>query len=252
MKTDKVNYTIAITGIFFIVLFSMCSVVNPVVKKQINIDGKSHFEVKLIYSDNFDNDLAGWIAEQGKGSKVSIVNGAMDVEGTAGSTVWFDKSINAPMMIEYDATIIDSGGVNDRIADLNCFWLATDPANRDSFFANSKNRNGVFGIYDSLQLYYVGLGGHNNTTTRFRKYEGDGNKPVLPENDLSASEFLITPNQINHVKIVVYNQVIQYYRNDQLIYNIVDKTPYRSGYFGIRGTRNHTKVDNFKVYEQIR
>lgn len=252
MKTGKVKYNIIILGIFAIVVLSMCHVMHPVVKKQIKVDDKNHFEAKLIYSDNFDNALSDWVAEQDNGSKVSIINGAMDIDANAGSTIWLNKSINAPMMIEYDATIIDSGGKNDRVADLNCFWLASDPANRGSFFANSKNRKGVFGIYDSLQLYYVGLGGHNNTTTRFRKYEGGGNKPVLPENDLSEPEFLITPNQINHVRIVAYKQMIQYYRNDQLIYNIMDSTPYTSGYFGVRGTRNHTRVDNFKVYEQIR
>lgn len=252
MKENKVKYSIVITSILTIGWVSMCRTINPVVKKQIVVNEKNHFNSKLIYSDNFDNDLTNWISEQDKDSKVSIVNGAMDIEATAGSTVWFIKSIKAPMMIEYDATIIDSGGLNDRVADLNCFWMAGDPANLNNFFSKSKDRMGVFGKYDSLQLYYVGLGGHSNTTTRFRKYEGDGNKPVLPENDLSALEFLITPNQINHVKIVVCNQLIQYYRNDKLIYNIVDKTPYQAGYFAIRGTRNHTRVDNFKVYEQVR
>lgn len=131
---------------------------------------------------------------------------------------------------------------------MNCFWLATDPKNPDNFFAKPSIRNGKFGTYDGLKLYYVGLGGHHNTKTRFRRYTGNGDKPLLPEHDLSDQIFLITPNKKNQIKIIVYENHIQYYRNEELIYDFYDEEPYSSGYFGIRTVNNHMSVDNFKIY----
>lgn len=67
-----------------------------------------------------------------------------------------------------------NGGKNDRISDLNQFWMANDPNNYNLF-----TRNGVFEAYDSLQLYYVGMGGNSNTTTQLRKYRGNGQRVLL-------------------------------------------------------------------------
>jgi hypothetical protein len=94
----------------------------------------------------------------------------------------------------------------------------------------------------------VGLGGHTNTKTRFRRYAGNGQKPLLPEHDLSDEVYLIVPNVPNRIRIMVYNTTIQYWRNEQLIFNVYDSSPHDSGYFAFRTVNNHLIVDNFNVY----
>lgn len=203
---------------------------------------------QLKYSDDFDSGFENWIPEHEKEMHLSIINGALDINAPGGSTTWFKEKLRAPVMIEYEAVVVDKSGPNDRISDLNCFWMATDRENPDDFLKKSEERKGIFGNYDPMQLYYVGLGGHHNTKTRFRRYYGTGEKPLLPEHDLSDEKYLITPNAVNKIRIVVYEGIVQYYRNEQLIFDFFDPLPYSEGYFGIRTVRNHLTVNNFRVY----
>ena len=76
----------------------------------------------------------------------------------------------------------------DRLSDLNCFWAANDPKYPDDLFARSQWRDGIFKNYNTLNLFYVGYGGNDNSTTRFRRYKGeyfgvadDKVKPLLKE-----------------------------------------------------------------------
>lgn len=202
----------------------------------------------LVHEEGFKNGMENWTVEQAEGGTVMAKNGNMEITDVSGCTVWFNKKLNAPLLIEYDAVVVDDGGPQDRVSDLNCFWLATDPDNPKDFFTTSKGRKGKFKNYDGLQLYYVGLGGHHNTKTRYRRYTGTGDKPLLAEHDLSDPEYLILPNTVNHIKIVVFHNSVQYYRNDKLIFDFYDTAPYNSGYFGIRTVNNHMSVDNFKVF----
>lgn len=203
--------------------------------------------VKL-YKDNFTKGMSQWNVEQMPGGTVIVKDGAMEIEDVSGCTIWFIKKLQAPVMITYDVVVIKADGAHDRVSDLNCFWLATDPHHPDAFLRKDSGRNGKFGTYDSLKLYYVGLGGHNNSKTRFRRYDGEGNKPLLPEHDLSSPEHLITPNKTDHIKIIVYENLVQYYRNEIRVFNLVDPSPLTEGYFGIRTVDNHMTVDNFNVY----
>jgi len=204
-------------------------------------------KTSLIYSEAF-NDLSHWIVEQQPGGTVILNEGRMEIEDKAGCTVWFEKAMHQPVMIEFTATVMDEGGPQDRVSDLNCFWLATDPWHRDFFGDPHPYRAGKFSQYDSLQLYYVGLGGHNNTKTRFRRYSGNGQKPLLPAHDLSDEAYLIVPNVPNRIRIIVYNTTIQYWRNEQLIFNVYDASPYDSGYFAFRTVNNHLIIDDFNLY----
>ncbi len=203
--------------------------------------------VKL-FKDNFKKGLRYWHVEQMVGGTATVKEGALEIEDVSGCTIWFNKLLQAPMMITYDAVVIKAGGDHDRVSDLNCFWLATDPWHPDNFFREDSKRNGKFGTYDSLKLYYVGLGGHNNSKTRFRKYAGDGTKPLLPQHDLSDIQYLIVPNVVNKIKIIVYGTVVQYYINEKLVFDFYDSNPLTTGYFALRTVNNHMTVDNFKVF----
>lgn len=203
-------------------------------------DGK----LKLIYSDNFDAGLCNWVTEfeQPQTSAVQIVNLKLDVSSSRGATVWFKTKLSGDIVITYNVVMVSAGGANDRVSDLNAFWMAADPANSNLF-----TRDGKFDSYDNLNLYYAGVGGHYNQKTRFRKYHSNGDKPILKE--YTDATHLLVGNTLYSVKIVVDKGHIQYFLNNELYWDYQDVTPYTSGYFGFRTTISHQQIDDFRVYQ---
>jgi hypothetical protein len=126
--------------------------------------------------------------------------------------------------------------------------MAIDPEHPDDLFANRK-RGGRFRNYHPLRLYYVGYGANDNTTTRFRRYPGDGTRPCLPEHDLRDKRFMHTPNRTMKIRIVVNGSKVQYFRDEECVFDFVDEHPYAEGWFGFRTVRNHLRIDRFKVYQ---
>ncbi len=204
---------------------------------------------RLIYEDTFEKGLDNWKVEQMPNGTVQIKDNTLEINDAKGCTIWFTEEIKGPSMIVYDAVLIDNGGAHDRVSDLNCFWMAKDLYNPSNLFKNSEERGGKFTNYDSLRLYYMGVGGHFNTRTRFRRYIGNGERPLLPEHDFTDSKYLLKPNHKYNIKILTFNNIVRYYRNDTLFVDFYDSEPYTSGYFGLRTVNNHMIVDNFKVYE---
>ncbi|MFY0686457.1 MAG: methyltransferase [Cyclobacteriaceae bacterium] len=217
-------------------------------KRVLNLSDDIKVQAELIHSDDFTDGIDNWQPEQMPGGKVYHKDGKLEVNDKAGCTVWFKQKLSGPIMIEYDAFIIKDGGEFDRVSDLNCFWMATDSDNPDNLLAKGVFRSGRFPNYDSLSLYYTGMGGHDNSKTRFRKYTGNGQKPLLPEHDLTEEQYLITPNTVKKIRLIAYEGVIQYYRNDELLFDFRDDDPYTEGHFGLRTVHNHMTLDNFKVY----
>jgi hypothetical protein len=110
-------------------------------------------------------------------------------------------------------------------------------------------RSGKFADYDTLLTYYVGLGGNSNKTTRFRRYIGKpGDRPLLPEHDLQAAEFLIKPNEKQTVRLVACGSLIRYYRDDRLLFELNDPEPYVNGWFGLRTVHSHLQIGRFRVH----
>ncbi|QDO94292.1 hypothetical protein FNB79_10040 [Formosa sediminum] len=216
--------------------------------KAVNIKD-NEVKAELIFEEDFDSDLSQWKVEQMPGGTVQINEGKLEIDDVSGCTVWLTKPFEGSVQIEYDVFLIQDNGPNDRVSDLNCFWMATDPKNPSNLFAESEARGGKFSNYDSLKLYYMGVGGNDNKTTRFRRYVGNGERPLLPENDLSDEKYMLEPNTPYHIKIIAHGSTIQYYRNDMLLVDFNDNNPYTSGYFGLRTVKNHMTVDNFKVYK---
>jgi hypothetical protein len=210
---------------------------------------KRYHAGKLLYSDDFRNGLANWQIEMEKPGSVTTKDGVLDIDVPAGVTVWFRHKLDGPVMISYDATVIKAGGPNDRVSDLNSFWMATDPASPDDLFAHP--RSGAFAGYNSLHLYYVGLGGNSNKTTRFRRYIGDSSdRPLLPENDISVAEHPdkgIVANKTQTVTLIADGALIQYWRDGVKVFEMIDAAPYTRGWFGIRTTKNHMQVRNLRI-----
>ncbi|MBA6154044.1 DUF6250 domain-containing protein [Gelidibacter maritimus] len=200
----------------------------------------------VIYDDVL-KDPSQWVVEQQPGGETKFVDGSIEVVDVKGCTIWFKHQLEAPVKISYDITIIDEGGPYDRVSDMNCLWMATDPKHPNDFFAESEERAGHFPNYHHFTGYYVGYGGHHNGQTRFRRYNGNVDRPLLPEHDLSDPKFLITANKKMHIEIIVKDGMTSYSRDGEVIYKVDDPDPYTQGYFGFRTVNNHMTIENFKV-----
>ncbi len=208
------------------------------------------FSCKSYNKINFDSTFLtedNWIIEQQAGGKVEFNNKVMEITDAKGCTVWFKHKLNAPIQIEFDVIVIDKKGQFDRVSDLNCFWMANDPKNPTDFFKESKKRKGIFPNYHELTQYYVGYGGHDNTKTRFRRYDGNMDRPLLPEHDLSDKKFMIVLNKKMHITHIVNGKQVKYLRDGEVIFELKDENPYTSGYFGIRTVENHMEIRNLKI-----
>jgi hypothetical protein len=178
---------------------------------------------------------------------IEAVKGHLNVDVSGGCTVWYRHVLSGPLLIEYEAVVIQRGGANDRVSDLNCFWMAQDPQRPGRLL--EVRRSGKFADYDTLLTYYVGLGGNSNKTTRFRRYIGKpGDRPLLPEHDLQAAEFLIKPNEKQTVRLVACGSLIRYYRDDRLLFELNDPEPYVNGWFGLRTVHSHLQIGRFRVH----
>lgn len=196
-------------------------------------------DAKLLYSDDFTHGLSRWRVELEKPGRVEAKDGILMLDVPAGCTVWFRPELKGPVRIEYEAVMIQRGGANDRVSDLNCFWMAT----------NVRRRGGRFAEYNDLRAYYVGQGGNWNKTTRFRRYIGDKEaRPLLPEHDLSSPDVLLQPNESRKVELVAFGGHIQYINNGRVIFDFHDPQPYTRGRFGFRTTYSHVELRHFRVY----
>ena len=185
---------------------------------------------------------ADWLAEfeNPSGSHLLIKNGVLEVDASAGATIWYTKKLSGNLNITYDIAIVDSGGRNDRVSDLNAFWMASDPAGDTPF-----KRNGKLSSYDDLDLYYAGVGGHDNTTTRFRRYRHGTDKSVVKE--YTDKEHLLEGNKMYSVKIMVRDGRTSFFVNGVQYFDYVDQKPLAEGYFAFRTTKSRQRITNFAI-----
>ncbi len=195
-----------------------------------------------------------WTIEQE--SPQTIVHFAKDtleIDAPKGITLWYNQPLSGNITITYKALLIMKGGSNDRLSDLNSFWMAQDPLYPDNIFTRKDWRGGVFGKYYSLKMYYVGFGGNNNTTSRFRKYDGDYDSfqkgKTRPDiiREYTDSEHLLKPNIWYEVRIDISGNNVTYTLNGEKLFDYDDPTPYRSGYFGFRTVESHQLITGFSI-----
>lgn len=200
----------------------------------------------LLFKDNFKNglDSTTWITEIAHvpNSRVYTENGRLILDTKGGVTVWLNKLLSGNISIEYTRRVLTTGKPNDRLSDLNQFWMAKDPRNSNLF-----TRNGVLEEYDSLQLYYVGMGGNTNSTTRFRKYEGNGERKLLQEYKDTAH--LLTKDKVYRIRIIVKDGVTSYWVNGEQYFSYADPSLLKEGYFGFRSTWSRQEISNVRIYK---
>jgi hypothetical protein len=209
-------------------------------------NGQTNEKRKLFYAADFTKaiDTSEWVAEiePQPSSSVYAKDGKLLMDTKGGVTVWLKKRLRGNIQIEYKRTVLVEGNSNDRLSDLNQFWMAEDPRNSNLF-----GRTGVFAQYDSLRLYYVGMGGNSNTTTRFRKYQGTGEKTLLQE--YKDESHLLKAGKEYLIKIIVSDGMSSFWVDDVCYFTYVDPDPLREGYFGFRAVHSRQAIEDFKIYQ---
>jgi hypothetical protein len=199
----------------------------------------------LLAEDDFSGPLKGWVAEYARkpGNTVETRDGRLLMDVDSGATVWLDKPLPANVLISFTRRVVVEGGKNDRLSDVNQFWAARDPANPHLF-----TRSGKLEDYDNLDLYYAGVGGNTNTTTRLRRY-GNGQRVLVAEANDAA--YLLQPNRDYAVDIAVYGGCTRLLVDGKEVFAYRDPQPLAGGYFGLRTTWSRQTVDNLKIHELI-
>jgi len=198
----------------------------------------------LIFKDSFDHNLDNWVVEQQPGGRVFLENGSLIIEDKGGCSVWYKEKIEAPIRIRYKIKASSMA----RVSDINCFWMASEPGHESDHFYNGHRRDGSFASYDILQTYYVGMGGNYNATTRFRRYEGGGKRPLLPEHDLSDAMYMITPDHEYTIELIAADGRVQYYRDGEQLFDYQDQAFLASGWFAFRTVLSRIEISEIEMF----
>lgn len=158
--------------------------------------------------------------------------------------------MQAPCVITYRACIIVAGGPCDRLSDLNCFWMAREGSGERPDWGGASGR---FVESYRLQCYYLGYGGNHNTTTRFRRYNGDTlaitnptHRPAILK-EYTDSAHLLRPNHWYTVRIEMHaDGRTRYFIDGECLVDYLDTTPLLHGYFAFRTTWSHVRLTAFK------
>jgi rhamnogalacturonan endolyase len=198
---------------------------------------------KLLYQDDFNGPLKGYVSEYARkpGNFIGTRDGRLVLDVDSGATVWLDKPLSGNLLIAYTRRVVMEGGPNDRLSDLNHFWMAQDPARKSLF-----TRSGKFEDYDDLDMYYAGIGGNGNTTTRMRRY-GGGQRVMVGERLEPA--YMLEPNRDYRVEIAVYKGCTRVRIDGRELFQYRDRQPYTRGYFGFRTTWSRQTIDNITVHQ---
>jgi hypothetical protein len=218
-----------------------------------------HAAQHTIVKDNFASlDTRRWIVEaepdttaRDGGQSNANTDGAPPVytrshalvlDSARGLTVWLDQRLTGHYEITYTRTLIDAGGPHDRVSDLNQFWLASKvrAGQRTAPFGGS----GRLADYDALDLYYAGVGGNGNTTTRFRHYDGTPARPLLAE--YTTAPWLLRGNHAYRVRIVVDASGTRFYLDGKPCFAAAGPLP-DAGWFGFRSTASRQTIRDFAI-----
>ena len=208
--------------------------------------------------------------------QLHFLHDTLEVVAPKGLTLWRNERMEGRTVVEYDACLMDEGREGDRVSDLNCFWMASDPKGKlksgeqrttdggpqtGSVFTRMKQRSGVFRRCYTMQLYYLGYGGNSNTTTRFRRYraeagtmtEGEALQPEqLPQviREYTDAAHLNVANRWRHIRVEADGMKIRYYIDGECLVDYRDREPLTSGWFGVRTTWSRLRIAHFRCHTE--
>lgn len=196
----------------------------------------------LLFADDFSAFSAQrWHVEaEDPATRVITENGQLLIDSPKGVTVWLRQPLDGAYRIEFQRQVLLTGGANDRLSDLNQFWAARDPRNADPF-----TRSGVLEEYTSLDLYYVGMGGNYNSSTRFRRYDSNGQRLILGE--YSDPAHLLEANRNYRISIELDERGTRYRVDDRLFFEAKHDGLPPPGHFGFRQVWSRQVISDFRV-----
>ena len=104
----------------------------------------------------------------------------------------------------------------------------------------------IFAPANTLRTNPKAIAKTSRITTRFRKYQGDGERTLLF--DLQDEEHLLQPNKTYLIQIIVYNGTTEVFVDGKKYFSFTDAEPLTEGYFGFRTVKSHQEMTNFRVY----
>lgn len=210
-------------------------------------EGVGHSSLSLRqYLLNWGEDHQGnelrWRVEQEKPEHTRLVTDdhSLQIDTAAGLTVWLDKPLSGSYRISFSREVRTEGQQNDRLSDVNMFWAARDPVNPDLF-----TRQGELSSYDSLQLFYAGIGGNWNTTSRFRYYDGLGERHLLTE--YTSADRLLRAGHPYQLVIEVNDRQTRLLVDGEEWFAADYTAPPDSGYFGFRTVWSRQIIRDFTL-----
>lgn len=198
-----------------------------------------------VYKDDFQRfDPQAWAveAEAGDAGKAAqAVSRALVLDASRGLTVWLRRQLIGHYEISFTRTVLAEGKPHERLSDLNFFWEAqlAGGAAPEPF-----RRSGKLEDYDKVPMFYAGIGGNTNTTSRFRYYDGSGERKLLQE--YLTPEYLLKSNHPYRIRIVVDAKGTRLYVDDREFFSAAGPLA-GGGYFGFRTTQSRQKIENFQV-----
>lgn len=198
------------------------------------------------YSFTWGQDQQGqalrWRVEQENPQQTTLLltPDSLVMESAAGLTVWLDMPLTNSYRISFSRELLIDDHPYDRLSDMNVFWAAHDPLRADLF-----TREGRLDEYDNLNLYYAGIGGNWNTTTRFRHYNGRGERPLLGE--FTEGERRLKPHHQYRTVIEVLPKSTQLWIDGELWFSAAYATPPPPGYFAFRTVWSRQVIRDFSV-----
>ena len=200
-----------------------------------------------------------WLVEaESPQTRILLRADTLDITSPQGLSLWWDQPVAAPCVIEYRACVVMEGGPFDRLSDLNCFWMASEPAELTlSPLRGIDQRRGRFPESYRLQCYYLGYGGNHNTTTRFRRYDADtlavadpSRRPAILQ-EYTDSAHLLRPNHWYDIRIEVTPEDtaarVRYSIDGTLLVDYLDPHPLLRGWFAFRTPWSHTRLTAFRI-----
>ena len=183
-----------------------------------------------------------WRVEAEKGGYVKWLGDSVaDIHAPGGLTLWNTQKMQGNVVIEYDARIVS----DERVSDLNCFWMASGGA-----------KSGRFVDYYAQTMYYMGYGGNYNKTTRFRRYNGDARgieqseyRPAILR-EYTDEAHMIKPDHWYHIRLEQIDGRVKYIIDGECLVDFIDMHPLTEGYFGFRTTLAHAQLKGFS-YRQL-
>jgi len=264
LKKKPGFYFFAVKTIFLlaiiIIVTSCCPPIWSKMKKRAEVDLVARTAkdgLHILASDNFINGYQNWIAEASGNCKLvySAVDTCLDIKSSEGLTLWYKAPFEGDIRIRYEVCAVDQGESLDRVSNLDCYWMASDPVFPDSISKRMNFRKGASGRNYSLQLYCMSFGGKSNTVTNFRRFDGKydafHNEMKRPDILLEYKDpsNLIQPNHWYTIEVRVQMGHVQYMLDGRTLVDYVDSTPLKRGWFGIRTNENHMRVRKFVAYQ---